>query len=113
MGVDPTADPVLATYFLFHDADLAGLRAALSTVARCDLSQVYGETPTVDPARLPSTYLLPTGDRTLSPKWMARIVRERLGVEPTEFPGGHNLYSAAPATVADLIIAGSAAARDE
>lgn len=32
VGVDPTADPILATYFLFHDCDLATLRWALSTV---------------------------------------------------------------------------------
>lgn len=44
-GVDPTADPVLATYFLFHDADLATLRQALPTVAPCDLSAVFNEVP--------------------------------------------------------------------
>lgn len=32
-GVDPTADPVLATYFLLHDADLNTLRSALPTIA--------------------------------------------------------------------------------
>jgi len=29
IGQDPTADPVLAAYFLFHDTDLATLRWAL------------------------------------------------------------------------------------
>jgi pimeloyl-ACP methyl ester carboxylesterase len=31
-GVDPTADPVLATHFLFHDCDLTTLRWALGTL---------------------------------------------------------------------------------
>jgi hypothetical protein len=104
VGVDPTTDPVLATYFLFHDADLATLRAALPTVACCDLSAVYGETPTEDPARLPSTYLLPAHDRTLSRASMERFARERLGVERVVVEGAHNCYFAHADTVAEVII---------
>lgn len=104
VGIDPTADPVLATYFLFHDADLATLRAALATVAFCDLSGVYGETPTEDPARVPSTYLLPAHDRTLFRTSMERFARERLGVEPVVVEGGHNCYFAHPDRVAAVII---------
>jgi hypothetical protein len=104
LGVDPASDPVLAAYFLFHDADLAALRAALPTVAFCDLSAVYAEIPTEDPARVSSTCLLPTGDRTLSPAWMTRVARERLRVEPTEIPhAAHNFYAAQPEHTADLI----------
>jgi hypothetical protein len=103
VGADPIADPVLATYFLFHDCDLAGLRAALATVRGCDLRGAYVEAPPRDPAAVASTYLLPTGDRTLRPEWMRRAARERLGVEPVELPGGHNLYCAAPDAVAEAI----------
>lgn len=96
---------MLATYFLFHDADLAALRAALPTVALCDLSAVYAEIPTEDPARVSSTCLLPTGDRTLSPAWMARVAREPLRIEPTEIPdAAHNFYAARPHHTADLIV---------
>ncbi|GLZ50353.1 hypothetical protein Acsp06_65380 [Actinomycetospora sp. NBRC 106375] len=102
-GLDPTTDPVLATYFLFHDADLATLRAALSTVTACDLSTVYREVPVIDPAARPSTYLLPTGDRALRTQWMTHVARERLHVEPTPLEGGHNLYTARPEPVADAI----------
>jgi hypothetical protein len=105
LGVDPVAEPGLATYFLFHDAELAALRTALRTLAHCDLSAVYEEVPEDDPAALPSTYLLPVDDRTLRPAWMARVARERLGVEPVELPGGHNPYVGAPGRVADLIAA--------
>src|SRR5262245_58727582 len=71
VGADPATDPVLAAYFLFHDADLATLRAALPTVVRRDLTALYAEVPPVDPAARPSTYLLPRDDRTLLPAWMA------------------------------------------
>ncbi len=103
IGVDPTSDPVLATYFLFHDADLVALRAALSTVAKCDLSALYAEQPVEDPARLASTYVLPADDRTFTRAAMERMARERLGVEPVVVPGGHNCYFAHAATVAEVI----------
>jgi pimeloyl-ACP methyl ester carboxylesterase len=103
LGVDPTRDPVLATYFLFHDANLAALRKALTTLKLCDLSAVYTEIPEHDPAAIPSTYLLPKDDRALTPAWMAKVARERLHTEPIEFPGSHNFYAAAPEETAALI----------
>jgi predicted alpha/beta hydrolase family esterase len=103
IGVDPTSDPVLATYFLFHDADLATLRRALRTVARCDLTAIYAETPPVDPAVRPSTYLLPVEDRALTRAGMLNMARERLGVDPVEVPGGHNTYVAHSEEVAEVI----------
>jgi hypothetical protein len=96
-------DAVAATYFLFHDADFAMLREALTTVALSDLTALYAEVPKLDPAARPSTYLLPTGDRTLRPEWMARVARERLGVEPVELAGGHNNYVAHAEQVAEAI----------
>jgi hypothetical protein len=89
---------------LFHDADLATLRAALPTVARCDLSAVYGESPTEDPARVPSTYLLPAHDRTPSRASMERFARERLGVEFVVIDGAHNCYFAHADKVAEVIM---------
>jgi hypothetical protein len=103
LGVDPTRDPVLATYFLFHDADLATLRRALTTLKLCDLSAVYAEIPEHDPSAIPSTYLLPTGDRALTPAWMAKVARERLNIEPIEIPGSHNFYAASPEKTAALL----------
>ena len=104
IGIDPTADPAMATYFLFHDADLAALRQGLETLARTDLTAVFHETPPEDPARLSSSYLLPSGDRTLRRDWMASAARERLSIEPVELDGGHNLYTASPRLVAGAVI---------
>ena len=100
LGVDPTADPVLATYFLFHDADLLALQRALPTVALCDLAALYDETPDKDPTVIPSTYLLPTGDRAFRTAWMDGLARERLGIEPVRLDGGHNLYAGQARAVA-------------
>jgi hypothetical protein len=87
----------------FHDVELDTLRAALATVASCDLSGVYTETPAIDPARLPLTYLLPPGDRTLRPEWMAGVARERPGTEPIAVPGGHCPHVATPDAIAEII----------
>ncbi|KAA9158567.1 alpha/beta hydrolase [Amycolatopsis acidicola] len=97
----PASDPVVAAYFLFHDCDLATLRWALPTVRTWYPRGVYGETVTGEP--LPSTYVLPTGDRTLRPEWMRRVARERLGVEPVEVPGGHCPHVSRPELVADIV----------
>lgn len=104
LGVDPATDPVMATYFLFHDADLGALRAALATVAVCDLTAVYAETPNLDPGAIPSTYLLPVDDRTLRPSWMEHIARERLRVEPVRIAGGHNCYAGQAAVTAQAVV---------
>ncbi len=104
VGIDPTSDPVLATYFLFHDADLETLQTALPTVMLSDLGAVYEESPAEDPARLPSTYLLPANDRALTRTAMERMARERLGVEPVVIEGGHNCYVAHPDKVAEVIM---------
>lgn len=103
VGIDPATDPVLATYFLFHDADLATLRNALPTVVHCDLSAVYAEIPPVDPGQRPSSYLLPTNDRTLTRAGMYRMAQERLHVDPVEVPGGHNSYVAHSEPIANAI----------
>lgn len=103
VGVDPTADRAVATYFLFHDCDLAGLREALTSVGPCDLSAVLAETPVIDPAARPATYVLPAHDRTLSGAWMQRAARDRLGVEPRGLAGGHSLFFASAEAVAKVV----------
>ena len=99
----PTADPVLATYFLFHDCDLATLRQALTTVRLFFPAAVYDE-PAPDQA-LPcaSTFILPRQDRTLPPEWMRTTVVERLGVMPIEIDTGHCPHVSQPATLVDIL----------
>jgi pimeloyl-ACP methyl ester carboxylesterase len=51
----------------------------------------------------PSTYVLPTGDRTLTPAWMRRAATERLRTDPVEVPGGHCPHVSRPEQVAALL----------
>ena len=90
-GVDPTADPVLATYFLFHDCDLTTLRWALGTLRQFSaLRNGYAEVPPRrDPSARPSTAVVPSKDRTLRPAYLAEVARARLGTDPVELNAGH------------------------
>jgi Alpha/beta hydrolase family len=95
--------PAETAYFLFHDCDLATLRWALSTTRLWPVRTLF-DAPAAPMADLPpSTYILPTGDRTLSPEWMRRVSRKRLGIEPVELPGGHCPHVSRPEQVAALL----------
>lgn len=96
-------DPVEAAYFLFHSADLATLRWALSTLRGFRPMAAYGETPGPAPTA-PSTYVLPRHDRTLRPEWMRAQVPKRLGVPPIEVDGDHCPHISRPDFVADVLL---------
>jgi pimeloyl-ACP methyl ester carboxylesterase len=104
MSEPPTADPLLATYFLFHDCDLVTLRWAMSTLRLFFPSAVYDEQPDDRELLAPSTYLLPTGDRTLRPEWMRATARDRLGIEPVEIDAGHCPHVSQPEVVAQILV---------
>ena len=94
------ADPVVAAYFLFHDCDLPSLRWGLSTLRLFSPAEVYREVPAPRPSGVPSTFVLPRGDRTLRPDWMRAAARERLGVEPVEIDSGHCPHVSQPEVLA-------------
>lgn len=100
----PTADPVTAAYFLFHDCNLATLRWALTTLRLFQPAAVYAERPPARPAR-PMTYVLPRHDRTLTPAWMRRAALEQLGIEAVEVDGGHCPQVSRPGEIAELLTA--------
>ena len=99
-GLDET--PAETAYFLFHDCDLETLRWALSTTRLWSPRTVFTATATGTDLP-PSTYVVPTGDRTLTPAWMRRAARERLGTEPVEVPGGHCPHVSRPEQVAAIL----------
>jgi pimeloyl-ACP methyl ester carboxylesterase len=45
-------------------------------------------------------------DRVVDPAWSRRVARDRLGVEPTELPGGHSPFLTRPAAVAAVLMDG-------
>jgi pimeloyl-ACP methyl ester carboxylesterase len=99
---DLDEEPAETAYFLFHDCDLDTLRWALSTTRLWPARAVFAETATT--ATLPpSTYVLPTEDRTLTPDWMRRAARQRLGTDAVDIPGGHCPHVSRPEQVAALL----------
>jgi pimeloyl-ACP methyl ester carboxylesterase len=88
LGRDPTSDPVLATYFLFHDCDLETLEWALTTLRLLAPKRLYQE-PIALAADVPSTYIVASRDRTLRPDWCRREGAHRLGAEIVEIDAGH------------------------
>lgn len=53
---------------------------------------------------VPTRFLLCTDDRFFPPDWMREIVRERLGIEPDEIPGGHCAFLSQPKPLAAAIL---------
>jgi pimeloyl-ACP methyl ester carboxylesterase len=99
----PTADPVTAAYFLFHDCDLATVRWALATVRLFYPAGAYAERMPRSGDCPPSTFILPRDDRAVRAEWMRRTCRERLDIEPIEVDGGHCPHVSRPDEIAEII----------
>jgi pimeloyl-ACP methyl ester carboxylesterase len=95
-------DPTEAAYFLFHGCDLATLRWALGTLRTWRPVAACGE-PAGRAPDVPSTYVLPRDDRTLTPTWMRAAARERLGAAPVEIDGDHCPHVAYSELVATIL----------
>lgn len=52
---------------------------------------------------VPTRFLLCRDDRFFPPEWLRQTVRERLGIEPDEIPGGHCAHLSQPAAVAGAL----------
>lgn len=102
-------DPTESAYFLFHGCDLATLRWAVDTLRPWRPTAAYGE-PAGPAPDMPSTYVLPLQDRTLTPSWMRSAAVDRLGVAPIEIDGDHCPHMARSALVAGLLAGLSRAA---
>lgn len=96
-------DDADATYFLFHDCDYRSLRRALSTVRIWSPLAVYQARPQADPTVVPSTYVVPTLDRTLRAEWMATAARQRLNIEPIRMGAGHCPHISKPQELVTII----------
>ena len=53
---------------------------------------------------VPTRFLLCMDDRFFPPGWMREVVRDRLGVEPDEVPGGHCAFLSQPRPLAAAIL---------
>jgi pimeloyl-ACP methyl ester carboxylesterase len=102
LGKDPTSDPVLATYFLFHDCDLATLRWALSTLRLFSPQRLYEERVALVP-EIPSVYVVASQDRTLRPDWCRREAPRRLDAQMIDIDAGHCPHVSRPDEIAVLL----------
>ena len=101
IGQDPTKDPVLASYFLFHDCTLEDLQWALTTARLYAPSFLYASR--LRESSFPSTYILGTQDRVIRPDWSRRVARSRLGATPIEINAGHCLQVSAAGELARIL----------
>ncbi|MEO6115199.1 MAG: alpha/beta hydrolase, partial [Pseudolysinimonas sp.] len=102
IGVDPTQDDALATYFLFHDVGFKTLQWARSTLRLFAPSALYSE---LNPPHrdIPSTYICGTLDRVLKPSWAIAAAQIRLGAEIVEMSAGHCPHVSQPRTLARIL----------
>jgi pimeloyl-ACP methyl ester carboxylesterase len=53
---------------------------------------------------VPTRFLLCTDDRFFPPDWLRGVVRDRLGIEPDEVPGGHCAFLSHPQPLAHALV---------
>jgi pimeloyl-ACP methyl ester carboxylesterase len=103
VGQNPLDDKV-ALDFVYHDCPPDRLDWALSTRL-----VFYAKRAIEEPCPLrawppvPSTYIVCSDDRTITPGWQRQAAREFLGVEPVELPGGHCPHVSRPEALADVL----------
>lgn len=104
-GKDPSKSDEAALKFLFHDCQPEVIAWALTTTigiyAEKAMTEVF---PLEELPAVPSSYIVCSGDRTISPVWSRRTARERLGVEAIELQGGHCPYLSRPSQLADVLV---------
>jgi len=54
---------------------------------------------------VPTRFLLCRDDRLFPAAWLRGLVRDRLGIEPAEIPGGHCAYMSQPVPLARAVLA--------
>jgi pimeloyl-ACP methyl ester carboxylesterase len=103
VGQNPLEDKV-ALDFVYHDCPADRLDWALSTRL-----VFYAKRAMEEPCPLrawpavPSTYIMCSDDRTITPDWQRKVARELLRVEPVELPGGHCPHVSRPEALADVL----------
>lgn len=104
-GNDPSASDEVAIEFLFHDCGPEAASLGLATRMRMYAAGAMSETfPLEALADVPSSYIVCSDDRTITPDWSRSTARERLGVDAIELPGGHCPYLSRPSQLADVLI---------
>lgn len=103
-GRDPSTDDEMAIEFLFHDCGPDAVRLGLETRARMYADAAMSEVfPLQELPDTPSSYIICSEDRTITPEWSRKTARDRLGIDPVEIPGGHSPYLSRPEYLAQVL----------
>lgn len=103
LGADPKDDDAVRE-MVFHDCPPERLGWAMSTRIFFYAKEALREPgPLVRWPSVPSSYVVCSDDRTLTPEWQRGAARERLEVEPVEIPGGHCPHVSRPGELAGLL----------
>jgi pimeloyl-ACP methyl ester carboxylesterase len=104
-GNDPSSSDETAIKFLFHDCQPEAIDLGLATRTRMYAERAMTEIfPLEALPEVPSSYIVCSDDRTISPAWSRRTARERLGVGAIEISGGHCPYLSRPLPLADTLL---------
>ena len=104
-GNDPSTNDEVAIKFLFHDCPPEALKVGLQTRTKMYAEGAMTEIFTFATLpEVPSSYIVCSDDRTITPEWSRRTARERLGVEAVELSGGHCPYLSRPLQLANVLI---------
>jgi pimeloyl-ACP methyl ester carboxylesterase len=103
VGQNPLEDKV-ALEFVYHDCPPDRLDWALSTRLVFYAKRAIEEPcPLLAWPSVPSTYIVCSDDRTITPGWQRKAAQELLGVEPVELPGGHCPHVSRPEALAEVL----------
>jgi pimeloyl-ACP methyl ester carboxylesterase len=106
MTVPPTwwTDEAIVTRFLFHDCTPEIANEAFVRLRPPEGGVLVTEvTPLRNWPVVPCAYILCRDDRTATPAWARCAARERLGIEPTQIPGGHCPMLSRPSQLAQAL----------
>jgi len=99
-----TFRPQAACELVFHESDPELAREAASRLRRQAGLPNTEPCPIAAMPEVPRRGIVAPDDRLLRPEWLARAVRERLGVEPLELPGDHTPMLSQPARLAEVLL---------
>ncbi len=104
VGKDPRNQAV-ADEFLFHDCPPQRLPWAHATIRVLNLKRPWQELyPLEEWPKVPASYIVCSGDRTIQPAWSRRVAKTQLRVEPIELQAGHCPNVSRPRELADILM---------
>ncbi len=89
---------------MYHDCDPADAAAAIARLVPQNAFTGTQELRGIAWRERPTTYVICTDDRTISPK-LQRVFAERMGSDVVEWPTSHSPMLSQPQLVADLLVA--------